>query len=126
MATVLTLGMGVLVRWSVARPERLSLPGRERLAGLPAAYLGPVRQAVRQITGWATLETVALLALIQWGTVRGAAGADTRVVIGLVFVLALVGSPFLIGLALTRSQRAIDEALRRAEADGALAATPPS
>lgn len=126
MATLLTLGMGFLARWSVARPDRLSLPGRDRLAGLPADYLGPVRQAVWQITGWATLEAVALLALVQGGTVQGALGADTRVVIGLVFALALVGSPFLIGLALTRSRRAIAEAVRQAELAGALDATAPS
>lgn len=125
LATLLVLGLGALGRWSTARPGRINIPGKERLARLPGRYHGPVRDAVRAMVGWATLETVVLLGLVQMATVRAAAGGDTRVLIGLVFVLAVLGSPLFVGLALTRTQRALDEAVRRAEADGARDATPP-
>jgi hypothetical protein len=125
LATLLTVGMGALTRWSVARPGRINIPGKERLARIPERYHGPVREAVMGVAGWATLETVVLLALVQLATVGAAAGEDTRVVIGLVFALAVLGSPVFIALALTRTQRALDEAVGRAEADGALDPAPP-
>lgn len=120
LATLLTTGMGWLAKWSAERPERINLPGRDRLAQLPPRYHGPVQEVVKKIIGWATLETVALMAFVQWATIRAAAGEDARVVVGLVFAVALIASPVLIAFMLTGSQRAFDEAFRQAKADGAI------
>lgn len=120
LATLLAAGMGWLARWTSERPERINLPGKERLAQLPPRYHGPVNAVVRKIIGWATLETVALMGFVQWATIRAAAGEDARVVIGLVFAVAIIGSPILIAFMLNGSQRAFDEAFRRARADGVI------
>ena len=87
---------------------------------LPPRYHGPVKRVVEQIIGWATFETLVLMSLVQWATIRAAAGGDARVVIGLVFAIALIASPVLITFVLTRSQQAFDQAFRKPEADGAL------
>lgn len=120
LATLLAVGMGWLARWTSERPERINLPGKERLQQLPPRYHGAVLEVVKKIIGWATLETVALMGFVQWATIRVAAGGDARVVVGLVFAVALIASPMLIAVMLTGSQRAFDEAFRKAKADGAI------
>lgn len=119
-ATLLTAGMGWLTRWTSERPDLINLPGKQRLQQLPPRYHGPVRDVVKKIIGWATLETVALVSLVQWATIRAAAGEDARVVIGLVFAVALIASPILIASMFAASQRAFDEAFRQAKSEGSI------
>jgi uncharacterized membrane protein len=120
LATAMAFGMSWLGRWSLSRPERINMPGRDRLAALPERYREPVYEALRELMAWATLETMVILALVQWGIIRGAAGEGTRGVMALVLGAAVLGSPFLLVFMTLRSQRALDVATRRARRDGAL------
>jgi uncharacterized membrane protein len=120
LAIAMVLGMSWLGRWSLSRPERINMPGKDRLESLPEGYREPVYEALRELMAWAMLETVGILALIQWGIIRGAAGEGTRGVMALVLGAAVLGSPFLLVFMTVRSQRALDAAHQRARRDGAL------
>jgi len=120
LATGLSLGLLWMSRWSLSSPQRINMPGKERLQALPERYREPVYEALRELMAWAALETVVILALVQWGIIRGAAGESTQGVMVLVLSAAVLGSPLLIAFLLIRSQRALDAAHRKARRDGAL------
>lgn len=118
IAAVLSVIMTVLARWIAAHPERINLPGKERLAQVPERHRGPVVEVIRELFALLHLETVAIMLLVQRATWVGAQGGDTSGLLFGVLALALLSSPALIAFTLIRMQSAVDHALGRARAEG--------
>ena len=115
LGLALTLGMGWFRRMLPRRPGCVNLPDKTKLSDLPVVARGPVVEMLAGFLALVQTEVLVIFLLIQFSTFRGAMGQDSRGIMILVLLIAILSSPFFLVVFFLRLQGAMDRATALAE-----------
>lgn len=118
MATGIAVAVLFLTSFLARRPDMVNVPGKGRLEGLPSRYRGPVAEAVREMMALLQVEMIVIFLFVQQATWASAIGEDPEVWTLAVMMTAIMSSPVLLVVIMTRFPAAIERAWKRARAEG--------
>ncbi len=118
MAAGMALGILFLTQFLARRPDMVNVPGKGRLEGLPSRYRGPVSEAVREMMALLQVELIVIFLFVQQATWASAIGENAEAWTMGVMLTAVMSSPILLVVIMTRFPASIEKAWKRARAEG--------
>ena len=118
IAVALTAGMGWFRGMIPRRPGWVNLPDRTSLADLPEVARRPVVEMFSGFLALIQTEVLFIFALVQLAIYRTAMGQESRGIMILVLITAIVASPFLMVVFFLRLQGAMDRGKKLAAGKG--------
>lgn len=118
MATGIAVSILLLTLYLQKRPHLVNAPGKVRLQDLPERYRGPAMEAVREMMALLQVEMILIFGLVQRATWASAVGESNDVWMMGVLLTAVLSSPILLVVIMTRFPAAVEAGWKKARAEG--------
>lgn len=117
-ATGMAIALLLLTFFLQKRPDMVNVPGKARVQKLPPRFRGPVSEAVREMMALVQVEMIVIFCLVQRGIWAGAMGEPAEVWTTAVMFTAIMSSPVLLVVIMTRFPAAVEAGWKKARAEG--------